>query len=284
MRLTTTLTGLSAVLLHTVTPAPSPTVVSDAKYEYCDSGICVKKYFTITSVPVTHDGVVAQCQAENSFYDAWCPESEQEAKDVYVNIIANAWLKDSTPTSFTEDDLTNFKAYYGTWTGIKSTASGAQIDNANLNDYTCEASARAWNKTFDASPTFATNPETDITKKCVSIGEGHKVNTVGIIGNPYNFRNQKCDDAENKKHAICTSIDPSLQSHASHTAMDSAHVILVDQAFADAIKPDKGIEDNNLIKEDVFTQAIILLPIVVIGTIWAVGRPIKGREVGWSLR
>jgi hypothetical protein len=283
MRLTTTLTGLSAVLLHTATAAPSPTVVSDAKYEFCDSGICVKKYFTITSIPVTHDNAVAQCQAENAFYDAWCPESEQEAKDVYVNIVANAWLKGSTPSSFAEDDLTNFKAYYGTWTGLKSTASGASIDNSNLNDYTCAATA-AWNKTFVASPTFATNPETDINKKCVSIGEGYKVNTVGITGNPYNFRNQKCDDAENKKHAICQTTLTSLESDASHTAMDSAHVILVDQAFAETIKPTKKKDDNNLAGEDVFTQAIILLPIVVIGTIWAVGRPIKGREVGWSLR
>jgi len=40
--------------------------------------------------------------------------------------------------------------------------------------------------------------------------------------------------------------------------MDSTHVILVDQDFAGTIKSDKA-------GEYVFTQAIIVLPIVVIG-------------------
>ena len=42
---------------------------------------------------------------------------------------------------------------------------------------------------------------------------------------------------------------------------------------------------NNLTKKnEQFTQAAILMPFLILCTIWAVSRPIKGREVGWSLR
>ena len=87
------------------------------------------------------------------------------------------------------------------------------------------------------------------------------------------------------KHAICVTADASVENAPhKHEPMASSNVLLADNAFAEHIRPKEGKDDNNLVQQDQFTQAIILLPIVVIGTIWAVGRPIKGREVGWSLR
>ena len=172
----------------------SPIWISDDNYKQCDNNnVCVKKYFTLTSKKITGNDASAECASDNQFSKIWCPENAVEAKNVYVNLIAKHFLTSSSNKNFPQSDLALFGRSYKLFTGLKNTETGnAEIVNGDFTNYECTGNTD-WDGT-GLVYSFVDSTTSKINNKCVSIGDGHTVSSIGVFGNPYDFKNVACDE------------------------------------------------------------------------------------------
>jgi len=196
---------------------------SHPNYEACanpfGSGeVCQRKFYTVTETLVTGDEVEEACAQLNAY--PWCPEGEEESKEVYANMAILEYTNAQGNLDLTKWATDGISKWTGVTLDPNFNGMSKEIDN-----YVCPNPLKSqdgsvifnWD-TSDLMPTiFIKGIERNNQARCVAMGEGFT----------FKWGNLPCEDMEmGRRRAVCvTTEDMSNQAHYAEMDMEAPEKI-----------------------------------------------------------